>query len=104
MNVTFTLRAHREMSGVRYQVSGMSGARQLAAGVDIAEVIDLACPSFEAARVTNLRPPDGLRLINDGECTFVRALLVGRAVALAGNVLLVGNAIHPDFPVASAHF
>jgi hypothetical protein len=47
------------------------GARQLAAGVDIAEVIDLARPAFAAARVTDLGPPDGFRLLDDGERAFV---------------------------------
>src|SRR5258706_15452310 len=80
----------------------MGAARQLPAGVDVAEVIDLACPSLAAQLVANLRPPYGIGLFDDAQGALVGVLLLARAVALAGDVLLVNNPVHPDLPVAAA--
>src|SRR5262245_33301265 len=91
MDVKFTLHAQPLLSS--------TGS---AAGVDIAEVVDLARPPFAPAHVTNPCPPDDVGLLHHAERAFVGALLVARAVTLAGNVLLVGYTVDPDLPVAAA--
>src|SRR5947209_2675609 len=74
----------------------------LLAGVDIAEVIHSAGPAGLTSCVLNPHPPDVDGLIDHLDCTFVGALLLGRAVALARNVLAIDDAIDPGLPVAAA--
>src|SRR5471032_522975 len=65
-------------------------------------MFDLARPAFLPPRVLDLRPPDDLGLLGDGDGAFVRRLLVAVAVALARDVLLIDDAVDPDLPVAAA--
>src|SRR5262245_422334 len=74
----------------------------LTASVEVAEVINLASPTFATLSIADVDPPHVLGLFRNRQRALIGLLITAGTVGRASDVLLIRLTVNPDLPVAAS--